>query len=253
MSVVKFAEEVYSTGDEKSFIANVITYLTNLDSRITCISDIDAEFDETDLTHIPIIKFYIDGKIYLTLTRVAALSNQTNQYYVDCKGTRSIVVWGSSYQRWVATRRHYAISSIINDDFILLSINGYYSNGSPSSDNFNIIYTKQSSGSYYSIVTNITFGLTNIFNISSRTFYLNVVGGGAYGTFTSRFPYKANAGYIDYTNGGIYVSNTQKQFTLNCIRDCTEVTVGTSVVLRDGTYYAVGPHQLVKVLDIEET
>jgi hypothetical protein len=253
MGVVKFAEEVYSTGNEKSFITSVVTYLTNLDSRITCISDIDAEFDETDLSHIPIIKFYIDDKIYLTLTRVNALSNQTYQYYVDCKGVRATVSWGTSYQRWVATRRHYAISSIINDNFILLSINGYYSNGYPSNDNFNIVYTKQSSGSYYSTATNITFGLTNIFDISSRTFYLNVFGGGAYGTFTSRFPYKANAGYIDYTNGGIYVSNTQKQFTLNCIRDCTEVTVGTSVALRDGTYYAIGPHQLVKVLDIEET
>lgn len=250
MGIVNFGEEVFSTGDEKSFMTNVIAYLTNLDSRITCSSDVNTEYDESDLAHCPEFNFKIDNQIAFTLTRVNQLRNANSQFYFDCKGVRATLMYGNGYYNTVPARRHYAVSYIINDDFILLSINGYFSNGYPSNSNLNIIYTKQSDMPYYSVVADLTpFGVNTVFNISSRTFYADTLGGSAYGKFVSRFSYSSMPGYIDYVKSAVYVNNGLKQFAFNCIYDCTTVTVGDSVSLDDGRYYAVGPHQLVKVSD----
>jgi hypothetical protein len=248
MGEVKFAETVFSSGDEISFITNVATYITNLDSRITCLTDIDAEFDNSDLTHTPVINFLIDGQLSFTLTRTGNLNTSVYDYSSNCKGVVVRIQFAGDARRpWDIYTRRYKISSIINDELILISINGCYSNGGAANNNLNIVYTKQSDITYYSVVSNLTFGLANIFNISSRPFYADTPGGGVSGIFASRFSYSSIPGYIDYVKSAVYVDNGLKKFALNCIYDCTTVTVGDSVSLDSGRYYAVGPHQLVKI------
>ncbi len=99
MGEPKFAETVFSSTDEISFITNVATYITNLDSRITCPTDISAEFDESDLTHIPVIEFLIDGQLSFTLMRGYNLNTATYGYYSKCKGVEVWIQFGGDSRR----------------------------------------------------------------------------------------------------------------------------------------------------------
>ena len=68
------------------------------------------------------------------------------------------------------------------------------------------------------------------------------------GSFTSRFAYKSLPGQIDYIKSCVYLNENQRQFDITAIYDCTELqAVGDTVSLKDGSYLAVGLHQLVKI------
>jgi len=251
-SVFKHELSVYGT--EKDFMAAVINYLTGSQSplyqKIVCSSDIDTEYSDSDLTHIPSFDFSINGKIDFSITRKYALSSSAWEFNITSGSVSNTLSWGGSPSAWdsTATRKIF-ISYIVDDNFVLLSINGTYQNGAISNANINFVYCKNSTKSYQSVINNVQGGgsvtIATIFNISSRVFY--EVDGTDSGTFMSRFSYQAPAGEIDYIKSSIYGNGTNKEFEVTSVYDCTTVNVGDTVSLKDGAYLAVGTHQIVKV------
>ena len=248
----EFATKIENYGTEKEFMAAVVSYITGLSDKITCSSDLDTEFSDSDLTHVPEIIFSIGGA-ELKLKRTASLSDASYSYNI-INGQSSIACLfngGTPTLYTTVATRHYWISDIINNNFILLSIVGD-SSGGPYAGDGNIIYAAGSSSTYnYSFFTNISsVGYTKdrLFNISSRIFK-NSSNPSIEGTFLSRFSYAAPAGQIDYIKSSVYMTGNpaQKVFDIPSIYDCTTVTAGDTVSLKDGAYLAVGTHQLVKV------
>lgn len=248
----RYLDSVIATGTEKDFMAAVINYITGIDSKITCSSNVETEYDSSDLTHIPTFNFSIDGELAFTITRGYALNTNVREFIMSCKNDSYTCSIGGSVRSYTKNgKRTVNFSYINNDNFVLLTIHGIFENYNISGDYFSIVYAKNSAKSYYSTLS--TYGSSSlaksvIFNISSRTFTEIGDGHAISGVFLSRFSYKAQPGKIDYIKDSIYVVGGSKVFDLTSIYDCTELqSVGDVVSLEDGAYLAVGPHQLVKV------
>lgn len=246
---VSYWNERSSNGTEKEFMSDFISYLTGLDTKITCSSSVDTEFSDSDLTHVPTFNFSIDGKLAFTLTRSAALNTNSNTYSLACASTSVDIRWPDSVAYSAEHYRGFFVSYLINDNFVLLSINSTKrnNNNQPEQVNNNIIYAGSSgTKSYWSAVTNLDWRTrTNLYSISGRIFH--EINGSDSGTFTSRFSYACPPGEIDYVKSSAYLDSGVKKFDITSIYDCTTVALGDTVSLKDGAYLAVGTNQLVKV------
>ena len=239
-------------GTEKQFISGLVDFLHALDSRIVCTSDLDAEFPEDDLSHVPQIDFIIDGKLPFYLRRTdgrgygndASLNAQTCKYKAVCKSSAVIVDFGEAvyYTYDALATRWYFISALLGADFTYFSIN----TTQPLNANLSIAYCYGEDACYYAYNTDINRRqASTMFNLSDRTF--KRTDDLLYGGFTSRFSYAAQPGKIDYVKSSVYTTNGTRLFTTNSIYDCTTVNVCDTVSLSDGVCYAIGPHQLVKI------
>lgn len=256
-------------GHEKEFYRLIKTYITGLDSRITCDNDPDDEFDYSTSgdSHIATLDFDINGEHAFSLYRDAALRsggsevatcniacamNMDNSIpssvgtiHFRADGYTGITIVQSN----TSVNRGLRISHVINDDFIFFTF-------APPDYTWQSIGTVETTRIIHSFATNKTYvtsdrGISsytqpNVFNLSGLTFY-DVDGVDAPGTFLSRFSYAAPAGSIDYIKSSIYQSGNVRSFENTAIYDCTTVTTGDTVSLKDGAYVAIGPHQLVKV------
>ncbi len=248
----RYLDSVVVTGTEKDFMTAVIDYITGIDSKITCSSNVETEYDSSDLTHVPTFNFSIDGKLAFTITRMYALNTNTRDFIVSCKNDSfTLGIGGSSRSYTINGKRTVNFSYINNDNFVLLAMHSVFENYNTSNYYFSIIYAKNSAKSYYSTLSvnsSSSHSKDVIFDISSRTFTEIGDGSVVSGVFLSRFSYKAQPGKIDYIKDSIYAVDGSKVFDLTSIYDCTELqSVGEVVSLEDGAYLAVGPHQLVKV------
>lgn len=248
----RYLDSVVVTGTEKDFMAAVVDYITGIDSKIMCSSNVEIEYDPSDLTHVPTFNFLIDGELAFAITRRYALDTNTREFIVSCKNDSfRLYIGGPSRSYSVNGKRTISFSYIVNNVFVLLTMHGAFENYNINNEYFSIIYAKNSAKSYYSTLS-VTSGSSHskdvVFNISSRTFTEISDGSAISGVFISRFSYKAQPGKIDYIKDSIYTADGSKAFDLTSIYDCTELqSVGEVVSLEDGAYLAVGPHQLVKV------
>ena len=256
MASVKYRVIVDSSGTEKDFMTNVIAYLKGLSSSIDCLNDPDDEYTNASGQHYPTFTFTINGKSILNLTRereIAYWSNNSIGKVMDgysVIGQSSNLVYGGN--AWNdQTYRSWHISSIISDSFIVISIQSGGS-GSELNSNITAFYVTDGTTNYSSEKHNLNFSLgdydkENLFNISELAFKSMTELGSVTGTFVSRFSFKSMPGFIDYIKSSVYVTDNEKIFETTSICDCTEVTPGDTISLKDGSYYSVGPHQLIKL------
>lgn len=252
MAIMKFAEVVKSTGNEVDFMKNVIAYITDINSAITCLDDPDDEYDEGTVgtSHIPTFRFSFNGKHILTISRDGALSEATSLMNVSFinNGDRIasyVITYMYRETGWSTNdSRQFKMSYVDSPGICILNITNYGVDHS-----FTVLFVESRSSSYGSYKTvyvgTSTYTVSNIFNISECTLY--DTSGTIQGDFISRFAYKAQPGKVDYIKSSIYINNNVKQFDITPIYDCTEVSPGSTVSLEDGAYLAVGPNQLVKV------
>lgn len=246
---------------EKEFWKALKSYILSLDSRITCAEDPDDEFDYSTKgnSHIATMNFKINNTQIFKIFRTAALRNDSDQELpakiaVETNANVGIPELSTVFKvapgiydqtQSTVTTRKIMISHIINDNFIHLAFNVIGLNGNSygninysKSGNDIFIGNKNGNGDTYS--RNIAFNLTGytLYDLTTPAYA---------GTFLSRFSYTAPQGNIDYIKSSIYQSDGEKVFENKAIYDCTTVTAGDTVSLKDGAYIAVGTNQLVKV------
>lgn len=250
MGSSSYDHELGINGTEKEFVQGIINYLEGLNTKIVCTSNIDDEFDETDLTHVPVFTFKIDNNLTFTLTRyynnaVAPLSADAHDYVFNYGSVSVKLQFFDSWHPHPRNQVNYRsihVTHVVNDDFILLAFrSGYEHNESAS-----IVYTTSNS-KYYTNARDFTniYSKANVFDITNRTFVESVTSNTA--AVVSRFSYIAEPGKIDYIKSAVCLNNGNKEFEFTSVFDCTTVTIGDTVSLKDGSYMAVGPHQLVKM------
>lgn len=250
---------VVSQGDEIDFVKAIIDYITGLNPKITCLDNPDDEYNLSVVgsEYFPRFRFCFNNNHLLTLTRSVKISTVSSGFIahfflnnIEVSVGTSIMFFNSSRSSYSYDQpgtRHYMIAHVSSPNFILLAIDSLYSSWS---DRYGCktIYANSDGTEYMNYAQLTNDGMWekgNVFNISSLTFYQ--IGSQINGTFVSRFQYKAMPGYIDYIKNCAYVTGSTVQFNINSIYDCTEVTTGNEVSLDDGSYIALGPHQLVKV------
>lgn len=256
-----YGASVKAEGKENVSYKAIKNYLTGLDSRITCAEDPDEEFnaDIKGSSHVPTLNFSISGTHIFKLYRESSLADYSkrmvfsmdagNGIPANTKGIRNGEFTPDESRTWDAeVSRGLTISHIINNNFIFLSFTAIDSSQNiRNSDNAGFMYCASDSKVYLCSFPAVSpYDKSHIFNLSSYTLY-DLATPGTVGTFLSRFSYAAPAGEIDYIKSSIYMNNDTKQFENRAIYDCTSVNVGDTVSLNDGSYVAVGPHQLVKV------
>ena len=256
MGSINYNIGITGTDTEAPWVQTLVDYITGLDSRITCANVISDEYDsskwEEGTEHIPRFSFYFNGVYWFTIFRESNLASQALAFrtcYQEDYGSFIVreqyfcTTWRSGYY-WERLNRDFHISHIVTDDFIMIGTCGtstYVSNA-------NFVISISDGKRYttkYSINTNL-YTKANIFNISAQPF---TDPDGVPGTFISRFSYKSVPGKIDYVKSSVYMNNGEKVFAMNNVYDCTTVTIGDPVPLSDGVYYAIGTHQLVKVIN----
>ena len=240
---------------EAEFMKAVISYITGLDSRITCSEDPDYEYDREERGdyYTPVFNFYIGSKLIFTISRDVNLRNAAGGFgiYVKTNSQTLANKWvadinGSKYYG-VRDNRAFRIAYVISDNFILLDIHQNFSS-EDSIPGIAVIYTISDTSDYvaYKVIDPASsYNKSSIFNISGILFYN--FSNASSGTFVSRFSYKSVPGKIDYVKNSVYATAGQKQFDIKGIYNCTTVTSGNTVSLDDGSYIAVGPNQLVKI------
>lgn len=271
-----YAASVEAYGVEKEMYRSIINYLTGLDSRITCNTDADTEWTraEGDSNTVPTFNFSINNIPIFSLSRDSNIAQYYRQpsnvtvFKLLLDGTPTYQTYirdkkdepDTAVQNYVACTRGLTISHIINDNFILLSFAACPDAIVPNTTNTryrdmdnatfalslsnNQLYigaTKAASAAPYT-----PYGKAYCFDISDYTMY-NVTTPSSVGKFVSRFSYGAPVGTIDYIKSSVYQSNGSKIFENKAVYDSTTVNVGDAVSLKDGSYVAVGTHQLVKV------
>lgn len=250
-----YAASVEAYGHEKEMYRSIKNYLTNLDPRITCDNDVDEEWSGSVAEHIPTLDFKINNTPIFSLYRDKYI-DLTSKYInftllpsgipSNSKGIRNAKDQpneekAANYDR----TRGLAISHIINDNFILLSFAGL-STTVRNNDNVTFALSFTNSVTYIGAAQTGTYDKAHCFDISGYTLY-NLTLPSSTGTFISRFSYGAPVGSIDYIKSSVYQSNGSKIFENKAVYDSTTVNVGDAVSLKDGSYVAVGTHQLVKV------
>lgn len=251
----QFAVLVNKQGTEEQFYDTLVKYILALDTRITCDTTAEDEFNDEDPTHIPTFNFFINEKKVFNFTRPAALSTAvravdvtpyvSSSYSSTTKSLYFDVNDGGAVAYNTVINRGLCLAWIVSDNFILIDFVPGPSNhrwwGVTS------IYFKSGSNHYGSCVSFQEAGSYvkgKIFKISDLAFYNHDTS--VSGTFQTRFSYKQKPGKLDYIKSSIYLSSGVKQFDTNAIYDCTDVVSGETVSLNDGLFIAVGTNQIVK-------
>lgn len=252
---MRFAEIVESNGNEVDFMKDVIAYITGIDSGITCEDDPDDEYDvgTVGTSHIPTFRFSFNNNHVMTIKRTYDLSSYSQYMTIDFIKDDQII--GSNYISFIAqakqwdtdANRKFSMSYIESSGFYILDFVGTFSQSA--APRFNIVFAESGNNSYgsYKIETinSSDYKISVVFNTSEYVY--TGIDSEISGTALSRFTYKTQPGKVDYIKSSIYVNSGVKQFEIFQLYDCTEVSPGSAVSLKDGAYLAVGPHQLVKV------
>lgn len=269
MASSAYAVTVQANGHEKNAYKAIKDYILALDSRITCPNDPDDEFDYSTKgnDHIATLNFYIGNQRIFKFYRPSALRDGSSNEIairgimfsmdgVDGIPANTREIWfvtngyddGRAYKTQSTDEiRGLCISHAVNDYFIYASfasirderVMRYQYNAS-------VLHCLSNNKAYISSNTvGNPYNKTTVFNISG--YYLYDVETLSSGTFLSRFLYACPPGKIDYIKSCIYQSSGEKAFENRAIYDCTTVTAGDTVSLKDGAYLAVGSHQLVRV------
>lgn len=249
MSKVVF-EKIYSSGNEIAFMTDVVNFILGIDPRITCNTTVSEQYENQESSYVPKFSFSIDGKATLTITRNADLANYALAFTITC-GSFSrgdcyfSTAWrnGGVYQNLY---REFNIAAVVTDDVLSFTFAGGTS-GNYYNINITITTITADSMHYLCTVGNQTYSTSSIFNLANSNRLYTELETATPGYFTSRFQYKSPTGKLDYANGAVCVNNGGKVFSLSSIYDCTELTPGTQYTLNNKEYFAIGPHQLVKI------
>jgi len=254
MGSYKFDLSISSSSTEVAFVKAIISAITGLDDRITCIDDPDTEYAQGG-SYKPKFRFCLNSVEFFRFQRNSGTSSRNSSFAFsytlnDTPTSISTVAYSSDSSDWsVSTSRTYKFSYIVSGDFIAFCIAKPYVSGT-NRDHIVFSCILSSNDSYVSSYMNAyssNYNVETVFNLSERTF--RSISGGAINnmTFLSRFTYKAQPGKVDYIKNSIYTSSGSKIFDTTALYDCSEVASGSTVSVNDGAYLAVGPHQLVKV------
>lgn len=252
MAIIK--EPAAITGNnELQFWTNFISYITSLDSRITC-NTTAAEQCDIRVVYTPEFTFDFDGKFQIKFKRngqwnqwaqnyivtyiINGVSytpaNNNNQYLLFCDPN------DGTYRPDSAVFMRYSVAAIISDESIFIWFGNYGQSTNVS--------TYQNAGAFIGDYAGYSTG----YNILSGAFYDVVNAGVVAYSIAPILQYSAGAGNIDYIEKAVFISNGARGFEIAGLCSCSTVTFWTTISLPNGkNYLAIHTNAMIEI-DPEE-
>lgn len=231
---------IFSTSESER-IASLIVYLNNLNSEESTIISAEEGTLKIDGTT------YTGASFELAGTDISGFFGYNGLSYTACclkNGDNELI---PNTARNNSSETNLAVNTYIDDNCIYIAINDLQANKTGlelmllniSSSKVLIGYKELNTADEIADISTLIF---EDISDTARVQY----------TYTNMFPYVAISGTIDFLAQSYFVNGGVKKFQSNLLRECSTVTIKSTVSLPDGNYIALGAHCLAPRDDEEE-
>ena len=237
-------KSVSINGTEKDFIKAFANELTSADSRITCETDIDAEFANEDSSHIITIIFDVNNCYKIKLIRAVAINRATSQYNIQTvinnvdKSSAGLLFLGATkFVTDIATRT-FNFMLISNDNAIAILFGGY-NRTLPNTYDYNLI-------SYHEQDFNVTAYSTNTIASKSEFIRTDENHKGEIYKITNRLLYSRDED-VEIIESKPLVQNNIAVHDMKSVYDCSNVLAGNILIIDNNRFFAIDSNTLIKI------
>lgn len=239
MSYIEKTISMYS--EELPFLQAFINAITATDSRITCATDIEAQF--ADPSNTPSFTLSVGGIYTITFTRNGILSNKSFGYIVTSStdsGNINLIFSSSLYYYDVKEIRTWKFAVMANSENIYLKLAKY--NAALSSPDKKWLSINNNTILACAVGTGSTSIMTSDFVSTGGQVYKKV----------DRLPYTYNAAdltKLEVIKSKVFVENstTNRAFETIKIIDSTTVTADQVISINSTKYYALDSNTLMEI------
>ncbi len=232
-------------GTEKDFIKAFANELTLADSRITCETDIDAEFANEDSSHIITIIFDVNNCYKIKLIRAVAINKSTYQYNIQTVinnvDKSSVGLFFSSAMKFVTdiATRTFNFMLISNDNTVVMLFSDH-NQSLPNAYKYNLM-------SYHEQNFNIVAYSNSINTIASKSEFIRTDENHQGETYkiTNRLLYSRDEN-VEIIESKPLVQNNIAVHDMKSVYDCSNVTAGSILIIDSNKYFAVDSNTLIK-------
>ena len=231
-------------GTEKDFIKAFANELTSADSRITCETDIDAEFANEDSSHIITIIFDVSNCYKIKLIRAVAINRATYQYNIQTvvnnvdKSSASLYFLSTMKTVTDIATRTFNFMLISNDNAIAILFGGY-NRTLPNTYDYNVM-------SYHEQDFNVI--AYNLNSIASKAEYIRTDENHQGETYkiTNRLLYSRDED-VEIIESKPLVQNNIAVHDMKSVYDCSNVLAGNILSFEDNRYFSIDTNTLIKI------
>ena len=238
-------KSVSINGTEKDFIKAFANELTSADNKITCETDIDAEFANEDSSHIITIIFDVNNCYKVKLIRAVAINRATSQYNIQTvvnnvdKSSAGLLFLGATkFVTDIATRT-FNFMLISNDNTVVMLFSDH-NQSLPNAYKYNLM-------SYHEQDFNVIAYSNSINTIASKAEYIRTDEnhqGETYKT-TNRLLYSRDEN-VEIIESKPFLQNSSAVYDMKNVYDCSNVTAGSILIIDSNKYFAVDSNTLIK-------
>ena len=238
-------KSVSINGTEKDFIKAFANELTLADNRITCETDIDAEFANEDSSHIVTIIFDVNNCYKIKLIRAVAINKSTYQYNIQTVinnvDKSSVGLFFSSAMKFVTdiATRTFNFMLISNDNTVVMLFSDH-NQSLPNAYKYNLT-------SYHEQNFNIVAYSNSINTIASKSEFIRTDEnhkGEIYKT-TNRLLYSRDEN-VEIIESKPLVQNNIVVHDMKSVYDCSNVLAGNILIIDSNKYFAIDSNTLIK-------
>ena len=232
-------------GTEKDFIKAFANELTLADSRITCETDIDAEFANEDSSHIITIIFDVNNCYKIKLIRAVPINRATYQYNIQTvinnvdKSSAALYFLDVSKGVTDIATRTFNFMLISNDNTVVMLFSDH-NQSLPNAYKYNLM-------SYHEQNFNIVAYSNSINTIASKSEFIRTDEkhkGEIYKT-TNRLLYSRDEN-VEIIESKPLVQNNIAVHDMKSVYDCSNVTAGSILIIDSNKYFAIDSNTLIK-------
>ena len=238
-------KSVSINGTEKDFIKAFANELTSADNRITCETDIDAEFANEDSSHIITIIFDVNNCYKVKLIRAVAINRATSQYNIQTvvnnvdKSSAGLLFLGATKFVTDIVTRTFNFMLISNDNTVVMLFSDH-NQSLPNAYKYNLM-------SYHEQNFNIVAYSNSINTIASKSEFIRTDEnhkGEIYKT-TNRLLYSRDEN-VEIIESKPLLQNSSAVYDMKNVYDCSNVTAGSILIIDSNKYFAVDSNTLIK-------
>lgn len=272
------SEKIVSQGTEKDFFTLIYNYIMSMDDSITCsiykwdtttnayitVDDADADDIYFQGEKTTKIDFIFDENVKLrfqscpnrAMGSLASVSKGYNVFFMinDTIISQRGIVDGNTAESnscfkfsadalngWGDATRTNFVGKYVSDDILILWL-AEYNDQSYKNAKLSIMKFKDTNN-------NIKWASYTGPQVLESGIIKSDDGTSQY-TKSSMFNYEARTGYLDFISHSSFLSGDTKAFSSSDIYDCTTVTLGDTLSLKDGAnFLAIGSHSMVPLND----
>ena len=233
-------------GTEKDFIKAFANELTSADNRITCETDIDAEFANEDSSHIITIIFNVNNCYKIKLIRAVAINRATYQYNIQTvvnnvdKSSAGLYFLGTTKPATDIATRTFNFMLISNDSTVVMLF-GDYNQSLPNVYKYNLM-------SYHEQDFNVIAYSNSINTIASKSEFIRTDEnhkGEIYKT-TNRLLYSRDEN-VEIIESKPLLQNSSAVYDMKNVYDCSNVLAGSILSFGDNRYFSIDTNTLIKI------